>query len=257
MGVSLLRFSLARLLTVLVFASLYDQVDTKFTFYNPNRTYTDVTRTWSMFVGNTTLLRTVTDTLSTVPPTSKRVSIIDETVHYEEIVDPVLSRSSSSSSSFSAGLNSDEISSSTSMFELDLLIEQVRTTLDELRFSHRVFERLEDLLTDLDRRIKEEIHEQTAKTLEIETILNDFNFLHSIDEEETSKTIDSGFEGEQRTLNSIFTDLLQRILFLLQVNRCFSLSLSRNSNSLFSTFNIARTATINSSWPVLTINALN
>lgn len=45
--------------------SLYDQVDTKFTFYNPNRTYSDVTRTWSMFVGNTTLIRTVNDTLST------------------------------------------------------------------------------------------------------------------------------------------------------------------------------------------------
>ena len=186
-----------------------------------------------MFVGNTTLLRTVTDTLSTVPPTSKRVSSIDETVHYEEIVDPVLSRSSSSSS-FSAGLNSDEISSSTSIFELDLLIEQVRTSLDELRFSHRVFERLEELLTDLDRRIKDEIHEQTAKTLEIETILNDFNFLHSIDEEETSKTIDSGFEGEHRTLNSIFTDLLQRILFLLQVILCFSLSVSLGIRSLCS-----------------------
>ena len=81
--------------------SLYDQVDTKFTFYNPNRTYSDVTRTWSMFVGNTTLIRTVNDTLSTSSSSSssKRLStfyptteeylpytpITDESNHYDEI----------------------------------------------------------------------------------------------------------------------------------------------------------------------------
>ncbi len=89
------------------FFSLYDQVDTKFTFYNPNRTYSDVTRTWSMFVGNTTLIRTVNDTLSSSSSSSqyssKRLStfcpinsqeneeylaytpITDETNHYDEI----------------------------------------------------------------------------------------------------------------------------------------------------------------------------
>ncbi len=85
--------------------SLYDQVDTKFTFYNPNRTYSDVTRTWSMFVGNTTLIRTVNDTLSSSSSnsSSKRLStfcpintqeneeylaytpITDESNHYDEI----------------------------------------------------------------------------------------------------------------------------------------------------------------------------
>jgi hypothetical protein len=85
---------------------LYDQVDTKFTFYNPNRTYSDVTRTWSMFVGNTTLLRTVNDTLSSSASSqfcSKRLSTFcpincqqdneylictpttDESIHYDEI----------------------------------------------------------------------------------------------------------------------------------------------------------------------------
>ena len=54
--------------------SLYDQVDTKFTFYNPNRSYSDVTRTWSMFVGNTTLIRTVNDTLSSSSSTSQHAS---------------------------------------------------------------------------------------------------------------------------------------------------------------------------------------
>ena len=101
---------------ILTFFSLYDQVDTKFTFYNPNRTYSDVTRTWSMFVGNTTLLRTVNDTLSsssssfsssstsTGQLSMKRLSTycsinnsieqenlsskptIDEDVHYDEIL---------------------------------------------------------------------------------------------------------------------------------------------------------------------------
>ena len=87
--------------------SLYDQVDTKFTFYNPNRTYSDVTRTWSMFVGNTTLLRTVNDTVSSSSSSSqfssKRLStfypvhvreendyllstpMTDESIHYDEI----------------------------------------------------------------------------------------------------------------------------------------------------------------------------
>ncbi len=95
---------------LIIFFSLYDQVDTKFTFYNPNRTYSDVTRTWSMFVGNTTLIRTVNDTLSsssssssTSKFSSKRLStfcpinsqeneeyltytpITDESNHYDEI----------------------------------------------------------------------------------------------------------------------------------------------------------------------------
>ncbi|CAF4638972.1 unnamed protein product [Rotaria sp. Silwood1] len=289
-------------LIFLVNWDLYDQVDTKFTFYNPNRTYSDVTRTWSMFVGNTTLLRTVNDTLTSSSVSSssassqysaKRLStfcpinsqetneyvtynsIIDESNHYdeidlenkheqiskqeEEICDncPVHDdvHLSSNSSSFAAGLNSDEISSSASIdycqteeeeeeeeeecvenesiYELDLLIDQVRTCLDDLRLIDRsfsiIFDKIEQIINDLDRILKIQIHEQTEKTLEIENILIDFNFLNTFDDEDTLKTIDSGFEGEQQQIkqndnfksninqpiNTIFVDILNRILILL------------------------------------------
>ncbi|CAF3919953.1 unnamed protein product, partial [Rotaria sp. Silwood2] len=270
---------------------LYDQVDTKFTFYNPNRTYSDVTRTWSMFVGNTTLLRTVNDTLTSSASSStssqyssKRLStfcpinspepneyvtynsITDESNHYdeidlenkyeqipkEEICDNFHvhddTHSSSNSSSFAAGLNSDEISSAASIdycqteeeeienesiYELDLLIDQVRTCLDDLRLIDRsfsiIFDKIEQIINDLDKIIKIKIHEQTEKTLEIENILVDFNFLNTFDDEDTLKTIDSGFEGEQKQtkendnfksninqpMNTIFVDILNRILILL------------------------------------------
>ncbi|UJR38371.1 hypothetical protein I4U23_031041 [Adineta vaga] len=272
-------------LMFLIHWDLYDQVDTKFTFYNPNRTYNDVTRTWSMFVGNTTLLRTVNDTLSSSSSSSSsnRLSTLypmnteennheylaytpltDETNHYdeinldnkiEEVSENILvhddTRSSSySSSSFAAGLNSDEISSAASneycqaeiaeeeeeeeesMYELDLLIDQVRTCLDDLRLINQsfsmIFERIEQIINDLDQMIKLQIRKQTETTLEIETILGDFNFLNAIDDEDTSKTIDSGFEGEQQVkqneniksntnqiMNRMFVDILHRILILL------------------------------------------
>lgn len=174
-------------------------------------------------------------------------------------------RSSSYSSSFAAGFNSDELSSAASVecgqheneevhlekakeededededeenpsiYKLDLLIDRIRTSIDELRLIDRsfsvVFEQIEDQINELDRRIKLEIHEQTEQNLEIENVLNDFNFLNSIDdEEETSKTSDSGFEGEQihqdnrsnvrSTINSIFVDVLNRILVLLNVSK--------------------------------------
>ncbi|CAF0975176.1 unnamed protein product [Rotaria sordida] len=276
---------------------LYDQVDTKFTFYNPNRTYSDVTRTWSMFVGNTTLLRTVNDTLTSSSPSSsssqyssKRLSTFcpissqetneyvtynsttDESNHYdeidienkyeqipkEEICDNIHvhddTHSSSNSSSFAAGLNSDEISSAASIdycqteaeggeeeevenesiYELVLLIDQVRTCLDDLRLIDRsfsiIFDKIEHIINNLDKIIKNQIHEQTEKTLEIENILTDFNFLNTFDDEDTLKTIDSGFEGEQQQhikqnenfksninqpINTIFIDILNRILILL------------------------------------------
>ncbi|CAF1432503.1 unnamed protein product [Adineta steineri] len=279
-------------LIFLIHWDLYDQVDTKFTFYNPNRTYNDVTRTWSMFVGNTTLLRTVNDTLSSSSSSnqysSKRSStyypthseetneylpftppLTDESNHYdeihlenknveipkEEISDNLLvhddTRSSSySSSSFAVGLNSDEISSAVSVdychseeeeeeetenesiYELDLLIDQVRTCLDDLRLIDRsfsiIFDKIEQIINDLDKIIKLQIHEQTEQTLEIENVLCDFNFLNAIDDEDTSKTIDSGFEGEQQIkqnenfksninqiTNTIFVDILNRLLILL------------------------------------------
>ncbi|CAF3826116.1 unnamed protein product [Rotaria sordida] len=282
-------------LIFLVNWDLYDQVDTKFTFYNPNRTYSDVTRTWSMFVGNTTLLRTVNDTLtsssSSSQYSSKRLSTFcpissqetneyvtynsttDESNHYdeidienkyeqipkEEICDNIHvhddTHSSSNSSSFAAGLNSDEISSAASIdycqteaegggeeeeienesiYELVLLIDQVRTCLDDLRLTDRsfsiIFDKIEHIINDLDKIIKTQIHEQTEKTLEIENILTDFNFLNTFDDEDTLKTIDSGFEGEQQQhikqnenfksninqpINTIFIDILNRILILL------------------------------------------
>ena len=193
-------------------SSLYDQVDTKFTFYNPNRTYSDVTRTWSMFVGNTTLLRTVNDTLH-----SKRLSTIDpESVHYEEIL-PLQSDETRSSS---VGFHSDEISSSTSSSEeeeettaeVDFLLEQIRTALDEWRLTDRsstnLLEQLEELIDEFDR--------QTEKTLEIENVLQNFQFLQSIDDD------DAGFQGERLPtdqLGSIFVDVLQRILLLLLHHR--------------------------------------
>ncbi|CAF1295172.1 unnamed protein product [Didymodactylos carnosus] len=61
-------------LQFVVFWDMYHQVDTKFTYYNPNRSYSDVTRTWSMFIGNSTLLRTVNDTLSNRPVPSSLFS---------------------------------------------------------------------------------------------------------------------------------------------------------------------------------------
>ncbi len=154
-------------------------------------------------------------------------------------------RSSSYTSSFAAGLNSDEISSAASIdycqteeegienesiYELDLIIDQVRTCLDDLRLIDRsfaiIFDQIEQIINDLDKKIKIQIHEQTEKTLEIENILGDFNFLNTLDDEDTSKTIDSGFEGEQQpkqtehfksNLNHIFVDILNRILILLHV----------------------------------------
>ncbi len=158
-------------------------------------------------------------------------------------------RSSSYSSSFAAGLNSDEISSSVSIdscqteeegienesiYQLDLILDQVRTCLDDLRLIDRsfsmIFDKIEEIINDLDKIIKIQIHEQTENTLEIQNILGDFNFLNTIDDEDTSETIDSGFEGEQQTkqsenltsninqiMNTIFVDILNRILILLHV----------------------------------------
>lgn len=224
--------------------NLYDQVDTKFTFYNPNRTYSDVTRTWSMFVGNTTLIRTVNDTLSSSSQSSsKRLStfyptnseeylpytpVTDESNHYDEI-----DLEEKDSSSFA---NSDEICSAEeeteSIYALELIVEQIRTSLDDLRLIDRVdskeFDRIEQTIQQLDRTIQIQIHEETEKTLEIENILGDFHFLNAIDDEDTSKTIDSGFEGEQQNsshksnpnqlINHLLFDVLNRILILLHVN---------------------------------------
>ena len=260
--------------------NLYDQVDTKFTFYNPNRTYSDVTRTWSMFVGNTTLIRTVNDTLSSTSSSSatsssKRFStfyplpnseteeylpytpITDESNHYDEIDFEEKHEqiqndacSSSGTSSFAAGFNSDEISSAASLeddeeeegvmghasiYDLELILEQIRTCLDDLRLIDRSFstefDQIEQIIHQLDRILQNQIDEETEKTLEIENILGDFQFLNAIDDEETSKTIDSGFEGEQQIqqnpsiksntnqmINHIFMDILNRILILLHVN---------------------------------------
>jgi hypothetical protein len=125
-----------------------------------------------------------------------------------------------------------------SIYELDLLIEQVRTCIDDLRLVDRsfsvIFDRIEQIINDLDKIIKIQIHEETEKTLEIENILGDFNFLNTIDDEDTSKTIDSGFEGEQQIkpneniksninqpMNNIFVDIINRILSLLHVNIYF------------------------------------
>lgn len=256
-----------------------------------------------MFVGNTTLIRTVNDTLSTNSSSSsssqyssKRLSTFcpissqvneeylpytpttDENNHYdeidfqekneqiqkEEVIQISISflfnrnsfiqtcddnhddtRSSSYSSSFAAGLNSDEISSAVSndycqteeeeeeekvenesIYELNLIVDQVRTCLDDLRLIDRsfsiIFDKIEQILNDLDKIIQIQIDEQTEKTLEIENILEDFQFLNTFDDEDTSKTIDSGFEGEQQTkqnqnINQIFVDILNRILILLHV----------------------------------------
>lgn len=238
-------------LMFLVTWNLYDQVDTKFTFYNPNRTYSDVTRTWSMFVGNTTLIRTVNDTLSSSSSTysSKRLStfyprnseeylpytpMTDESNHYDEIdFEEKLVHDQTCSSSFAAGLNSDEISSAVSIedleetesiYDLELILEQIRMSLIDRSFSTE-FDQIEQVIDQLDRMIKIQIHEETEKTLEIENILGDFQFLNTIDDEETSKTIDSGFEGEQhhksnphQFINHLFLDILNRILLLLHVN---------------------------------------
>jgi len=122
-----------------------------------------------------------------------------------------------------------------SIYELNLLIDQVRTCLDDLRLIDRsysiIFDKIEQIINDLDKILKNHIHEQTEKTLEIENVLCDFNFLNTIDDEETSKTIDSGFEGEQQikqnqniksninhTINYFFVDIIKRILILLHVN---------------------------------------
>jgi hypothetical protein len=93
-----------------------------------------------------------------------------------------------------------------------------------------IFDKIEEIINDLDKIIKIQIHEQTENTLEIQNILGDFNFLNTIDDEDTSETIDSGFEGEQQTkqsenltsninqiMNTIFVDILNRILILLHV----------------------------------------
>ena len=150
-----------------------------------------------------------------------------------------------------------------SIYQLDLLLDQVRTCLDDLRLVDRsmstVFEHIEQVINELDRRIKSEIHEQTERSLEIENILNDFNFLNNMDDEETSKTIDSGFEGEQRLkqndrakshinrrINTIFVDILQRILILLHVRLPRNLDCSPRIVFLFnSSFKIDRNPMIN------------
>ena len=128
------------------------------------------------------------------------------------------------------------------MYELDLLIDQVRTCLDDLRLIDRsysmIFDKIEKIINDLDKILKIQIHEQTEKSLEIENILCDFNFLNTIDDEDTSKTIDSGFEGDQQTkqndsfksninqtMNTIFVDIINRILILLHVNITFYMTL--------------------------------
>jgi hypothetical protein len=93
-----------------------------------------------------------------------------------------------------------------------------------------IFDKIEEIINDLDKIIKIQIHEQTENTLEIQNILGNFNFLNTIDDEDTSETIDSGFEGEQQTkqsenltsninqiMNTIFVDILNRILILLHV----------------------------------------
>jgi hypothetical protein len=93
-----------------------------------------------------------------------------------------------------------------------------------------IFDKIEEIINDLDKIIKIQIHEQTENTLEIQNILGDFNFLNTIDDEDTSETIDSGFEGEQQIkknenltsninqiMNTIFVDILNRILILLHV----------------------------------------
>ena len=243
-----------------------------------------------MFVGNTTLIRTVNDTLST--SSSKRLSTFtplnnqdylssidfnSEINHYDEIdfqqkvkANSFLSilnsrcffsvvktgetatedsQSCSYTSSYPGGLNSDEISSAVSndycqteeeeeedayesIYELDLIIEQVRTCLDDLRVTDRsfslIFDQIEETLNRLDEIIKSEIHQQTEKTLEIENILEDFHFLNTYDnDQDTLKTIDSGFEGEQQQQNQhfksiihlIFVDILNRILILLHVKK--------------------------------------
>ena len=87
---------------------------------------------------------------------------------------------------------------------------------------------IEQVINDLDKIIQIQIREQTEKTLEIENILADFNFLNTIEDEDMLETVDSGFEGEQqtkenehrktnlnRTMNGIFVDILNRILILL------------------------------------------
>jgi hypothetical protein len=97
-----------------------------------------------------------------------------------------------------------------------------------------IFDKIEKIINDLDKILKIQIHEQTEKTLEIENVLCDFNFLNTIDDEDTSKTIDSGFEGDQQTkqndnfksninqtMNTIFVDIINRILILLHVNITF------------------------------------
>lgn len=141
-------------------------------------------------------------------------------------------------------MNSDEVSSAVSndycqteeeeedayesIYELDLIIEQVRTCLDDLRVTDRsfslIFDQIEETLNRLDEIIKSEIHQQTEKTLEIENILEDFHFLNTYDnDQDTLKTIDSGFEGEQQNqhfksiIHLIFVDILNRILILLHV----------------------------------------
>lgn len=312
-----------------------------------------------MFVGNTTLLRTVNDTLTSGGPSSslsssqysaKRLStffpmnsqeneyvsynsISDESNHYDEIdsenkreeipkevfffndffdrseisfcfyfffiqiCDNIVThddaRSSSNSSSFAAGLNSDEISSATSndyfqaeeienesMYELDALIHQVQTYLDDLRLLDPsfsiVFDKIEQKINDLDNIIKVQIQEQTEKTLEVENVLGDFNFLNTFDDEDTLKTIDSGFEGDQQQqqnikqneslvsnlshpMNAIFVDILNRISTLLYVS--FSLLIHKICISvcliLISIFKIAQNLTIILFLNVLTISMNN
>ena len=74
---------------------------------------------------------------------------------------------------------------------------------------------------------KAQIHEQREKTLEIEHILMNFNFLNTTDDQDTSKTVDLGFEGEQQTkdnqhfksnihprINGVFIEILNRNLLL-------------------------------------------
>ncbi|CAF0850126.1 unnamed protein product [Didymodactylos carnosus] len=69
-------------LQFVVFWDMYHQVDTKFTYYNPNRSYSDVTRTWSMFISNNTVLRTVNETLSNRPISSTAFSSSSQSLSF-------------------------------------------------------------------------------------------------------------------------------------------------------------------------------
>ena len=159
-----------------------------------------------------------------------------------------------------------------SIYKLHLIVDQVRTCLDDLRLIDRsfpvIFDQIEQIINQLDTIIKTQIEEQTEEALEIENVLGDFHFLNTIDDEETSKTIDSGFEGEQQPkqnehdnsninqmINYIFVDILNRILILLHVK----FPSAFNSSFLFhsSIFKIVPNRMIIFSWNDSMINMSN